>query len=72
MTVKYLRSLIENEPFQRLTIHLADGRALIVPGREYLLVPPVGDVLIAVERDGAVRHIAANLVTEVKWEKKAS
>ena len=72
MTVKYLRSLIENRPFRRFILHLADGRALVVLGREYLFVPPVGDVVIAIERDGSFHHIAINHVTEVRLEKEIS
>jgi len=51
MTVQQLENVLRVTPFAPFTIHLADGRALDVPGAEYLSYSPSGRTVIVWRRD---------------------
>jgi len=46
MTIERLRNVHQAQPFYPFTIHLADGRTLLVPDRDFLSHSPSGPTVI--------------------------
>ncbi len=65
MTIDQLRSTREKVPFQPFTVHLADGRSLPVPHRDYLSISPAGRTVIIYGSGDAFSIIDAYLITEL-------
>ena len=68
MTTEQLRSAREATPFTPFTIHLADGRSLHVPHRDYVSTSPGGRIAIVYRSDESFSIIDLFLVTEVAIE----
>lgn len=68
MTTEQLRAARESNPFRPFTIHLADGRSLRVPHRDYLSLSPGGRTVIVYQADEAFSIIDLLLVTELAIE----
>jgi hypothetical protein len=68
MTVEQLRAAREANPFRPFTIHLADGRSLAVPHRDYLSMSPGGRTVIVYQASEAFSIIDLLLVTELAIE----
>jgi hypothetical protein len=66
MTIEQMRSVYEAQPFQPFTIHLADGRAIPVVSREFIMAVPTGRMLIVCQPDGTVNLIDLLLVTDLE------
>jgi hypothetical protein len=68
MTTEQLRAAREATPFRPFTIHLADGRHLRVPHRDYLSLSPGGRTVIVYQTGEAFSIIDLLLVTELAFE----
>jgi hypothetical protein len=67
MNVEQLRDAREANPFRPFTIHLADGRSLEVPHRDYLSMAPGGRTVIVYKSDGGHSIVEMLLVTELAF-----
>ena len=66
MTIAQIKTACSAQPFQPFNLHLADGRQIPVRHPEFLIVPPVGRILIVYQRDGASNMVDALLVTDIE------
>ena len=65
MTIEQLRSAREANPFRPFTIHLADGRSMRVPHRDYLSMSPGGRTVMVYQTDESFSILDLPLVTEL-------
>lgn len=65
MTIEQIKKLYNTQPFQPFVIHMADGRELDVPHRDFIMVVPTGRTLVVACPDGTVDIIDLLLVTDV-------
>jgi hypothetical protein len=73
MTITEFRRLYNATPFKSFTIHLADGRRIMVRHREFLAISPTERTAIVYQPDGAFDIIDLLLVTSLTVNgKKAS
>lgn len=72
MTIDSIRSLINLTPFKPFVIHLADGRAVSVPHRDFIffLRGDKPDFIVA-HPDGGFEVVASDLVENVTVSAKA-
>lgn len=66
MTAEQLRTLREANPFRPFTIHLADGRALTVPHRDFVSQSPTGRTTIVYHSDDSFSIVDLLLITELE------
>jgi hypothetical protein len=66
MTIEQVRAVHQAQPFQPFTLHMADGRAIIVPHREFLSHSPKGRTIIVYYPDGSFSIIDLLLVNEIQ------
>ncbi|MHB1423908.1 MAG: hypothetical protein ACYC3I_12070 [Gemmataceae bacterium] len=66
MTGEQLRAMREANPFRAFTIHLADGRTLAVPHRDFVSQSPGGRTIIVYRADAAFCVVDLYLVTELE------
>jgi len=64
MTAEQLRTMREANPFRPFTIHLADGRMLTVPHRDFVSQSPAGRTIIVYRADEAFSVVDLLLVTQ--------
>ena len=64
MTTERIRELLDVQPFQPFTMHLADGRAIPVHHRELIIAAPGGRTLIVVEPDDTMHIVDLLLVAD--------
>ena len=65
MTIEKIRKLYNAQPFRPFVIHLADGRAVPVHHREFIMAVPSGRTLIVVQPDDSMNIINLLLVTDL-------
>jgi len=66
MTAEQLRAMREANPFRPFTIHLADGRTLAVPHRDFVSLSPSGRIIIVYQPNDAFSVVDLYLVTELE------
>jgi hypothetical protein len=66
MTIEQIRRLYNAQPFQPFIIHLADGREISVPHRDFFMMVPSGRTLIVALPDDTVDIIDLLLVTDIE------
>ena len=66
MTIQDLQTLHQAEPFQPFTMHLADGRQIVVSHPEFMFLPPVGRRVIVYKPDGTFHLVDLRLVTDLE------
>jgi hypothetical protein len=66
MTFEQLRAVHQARPFQPFTIHLADGRKLRVPHREFLSHSPTGRTIIVYDVGEEFSIVDLLLVTRLQ------
>jgi hypothetical protein len=71
MTAERLRALREMQPFRPFTIHLADGRTLTVPHRDFVSQSPGGRTIIVYRSDDSFSIVDLYLVTELEVQTQA-
>jgi hypothetical protein len=72
MTIEQLKTVHQAQPFRPFSIHLADGRSIYVPHREFLSHSPSGRTVIVYNLDDSFSIIDLLLVTELEVHKSAS
>jgi hypothetical protein len=68
MTIEQLRTLYSSQPFQPFVIHLADGRAVPVHHREFMMTVPSGRTILVAQPDDTVNIIDLLLVTDIEFK----
>ena len=66
MTIEQLKNLHQATPFRPFTLHLADGRQIPVPHREFLSHSPSGRTVIVYGEGESFDVIDLLLVTSLK------
>ena len=66
VTIEQLRNVHQASPFQPFTLHLADGRKLHVPHREFLSHSPSGRTVIVYGEGDSFNIVDLLLVTDVE------
>jgi len=66
MTIEKVKELYEAKPFRPFVIHLADGRAVPVHHRDFIIAIPSGRTLIVLQPDDTMNIIDLLLVTDVE------
>jgi hypothetical protein len=67
MTIEQLRNVHQSTPFQPFTVHLADGRSLLVPHAEFLSHSRSGrTVLVPSTQDESYSVVDLLLVTRLE------
>jgi hypothetical protein len=66
MTSERVRQLWKSEPFQKFTIHLADGRKIPVLHREFLAISPSGRTATVYQPDDSLNIVDLPLVTDLE------
>ncbi len=72
MTIEQLRSVYNAQPFRPFVIHLADGRALPVHHREFIMTVPSGRTVVVAQPDDTVNIIDLLLVTDLELKPAAN
>lgn len=66
MTIEAIRKLIDAQPFQPFTMHLADGREIPVQHREFVMAAPSGRTLVVMEPDDTLHIVDLLLVADLE------
>jgi hypothetical protein len=66
MTLKEVRQYLEVRPFRPIVIRTVSGARHSVNHPDYLLIPPVGDMILVVDPDGLMHHIDLDYVEAVE------
>jgi len=66
MRVQELRELRDANPFRAFVIHLADGRAIPVRNRDFLMSSPSGRTMIVYQPDDSFDIVDVMLVTSLR------
>ena len=72
MTIERLRNVHQAQPFHPFTIHLADGRTLPVPHRDFLSHSPSGRTVIVYGDGDSFSIVDLLLVTEIEVHDSSS
>jgi hypothetical protein len=72
MTIEQIRNVYSTQPFRPFVIHLADGRAVPVHHREFIMSVPSGRTLIVAQPDDTVNIIDLLLVTDLELKSTAN
>ena len=72
MTIEQMKRLYEAQPFQPFVIHLASGREVAVPHREFMWAAPSGRTIFVELPDTSVDIIDRLLVTNVVLQPKSN
>jgi hypothetical protein len=72
MTIEQLRNLYNAQPFRPFVIHLADGRAVPVHHREFMMTVPSGRTIFVAQPDDSVNIIDLLLVTDLELKPAAN
>jgi hypothetical protein len=71
MTAEQFRQMREANPFRPFTIHLADGRMLKVPHRDFVSQSPAGRTVIVYGAGESFSIVDLYLVTELEVQSAA-
>lgn len=66
MTIEQIRQFYDAQPFQAFIIHLADGREISIPSREFMMAAPNGRTVAVYQADSTVNIIDLLLVTDLE------
>jgi hypothetical protein len=66
VTSEKVRQLWKAEPFQKFTMHLADGRKIAVHHREFLAISPSGRTVAVYQPDDSSDYVDLLLVTDLE------
>jgi hypothetical protein len=66
MTADKLLEVYDVEPFQPFVLHLADGRAISVPHREFMATAPKARNAVVFQPDVRMNVIDLELVTDIE------
>jgi len=68
MTIAEFRKLLAARPFQPFTLHMADGRKVLVKHPEFVAVAPSGRTAIVYQPNNDFEIVDLLLVTSLKVE----
>jgi hypothetical protein len=66
MTIEQLRAAYSAQPFRPFVMHLADGRAIPVLHREFILTVPSGRTIVVCQPDDTLNIVDLLLVTDLE------
>lgn len=66
MTTEQFRKMLYAQPFQPFLVHMADGREMLVPHREFAMIFPSGRTVIVTQPDDTFEIIDLLLVTSLE------
>jgi hypothetical protein len=66
MTIEQVRTYYDAQPFQPFVVHLADGREISIPSREFMMAAPSGRTIAVYQADSTVHVIDLLLVTDLE------
>jgi hypothetical protein len=66
MTIERLKELYQAQSFRPFLIHLADGRAVPVHHRDFIMAVPSGRTIVVSQPDDTLNIIDLLLVTDVE------
>lgn len=66
MTVEQLRVASQAQPFRPFVMHLADGRAISVEQREFIMTVPSGRTVVVAQPDDSLNIVDLLLVTDLE------
>ncbi len=72
MTIEQLRAAYNAQPFRPFVIHLAEGRAIPVKHREFILTVPSGRTVVVCQPDDTLNIIDLLLVTDLELKPTAN
>jgi hypothetical protein len=70
ISVEKVKELFDAQPFRPFSIHLADGRAIPVHHRDFIMAAPSGRILIVLQPDDSMNIIDLLLVTDIELKLK--
>jgi hypothetical protein len=68
-TIEQIRKVHEAEPFRPFNMHLADGRRIPVPRREFLAISPSGRTVAVFLPDESFEIVDLFLVTDLEFNR---
>ena len=71
MNIEELRKINRTAPFRPFVIRTADGETVGVPHPDFLMIPAIGETVVAVDQEGGFHIIDASHVTKVEMRKQA-
>jgi hypothetical protein len=71
MTVEQLRNVYNAQPFRPFVMHLADGGAIPVNHREFIMTVPSGRTVVVAQPDERFNFIDLLLVTDLELKPAA-
>ncbi len=69
MTIQKLRAAYDAQPFRPFVMHLADGRAIPVNHREFIMTAPSGRTIIVYQPDDSSNVIDLLLITDLEFKR---
>jgi hypothetical protein len=66
MTVEQMRAVHQARPFRPLIIHVADGRAIPVDHRDFMMTVPSGRTIVVAQPDDTLNIIDLLLMTDLE------
>jgi hypothetical protein len=72
MTIEQLGNICDAQPVRHFIIHLADGRAIPVHYREFIMTVPSGRTLFVAQPDDTVNNIDLLLLTDLELKPVAN
>ena len=66
MTATKLKEVYDSQPFAPFDLHLADGGAIPVLHREFMMTAPSGRVVVVMQPDDTMNIIDLDLVTDLE------
>jgi hypothetical protein len=66
MTVEQLKNVLQAQPFQPFTIHMGDGRTILVKHRDFISRSPTGRTVIVHGDDDSFSILDLLLITELE------
>ena len=71
MTIEQIQTVYKAQPFKPFTMHLADGRAIPVLHKEFIMAVPSGRTLFVCQPDDTVNIVDLLLVTDLELKPAA-
>jgi hypothetical protein len=68
MNVEQIKAASKAEPFRPFALHLADGREIPVPHREFLYLFPSGRTIIVAQPDESFNIVDTLPVTDLEFK----
>jgi len=68
MTIEQLRNAYDAQPFRPFVMHLADGRAIPVRHREFIMTAPSGRTIVVYQPDDTLNIVDLLLITDLEFK----